>query len=90
MAHNNSQSTSNAAGDDFMEFMQRGDDFMKVELLRPAKSWYRKALELNSESAEAKHRISECENMLAFENKVVSILCAIAAVTLGIWLLFTN
>ena len=90
MTDNNSLSSSLAAGDDFMECMQRGDDFMKVELLRPAKSWYQKALELNQDSEEAKLRITECENLLAFENKVVGILCAIAALLILISLIATR
>ena len=72
---------------DFVEFMQRGDDFLKIELLRPAKSWYLKALGLNNENQNVKTKIAECDRMLAFERKVTRILLAIASVLLLVYLI---
>ena len=59
MAHNISETQSSASGSDFLDCMQRADDFMKIELLRQAKSWYTKALEFNIETERVKARIAE-------------------------------
>jgi hypothetical protein len=63
----------------FKDLMQHGDDFYKIELWRPAKKWYKKALELNIEPEKVSQKISECDRLLAFEVKVIWILAAIAA-----------
>ncbi len=59
---------------DFRELMQRGDDFFKIELLRPAKAWYQRALAMNLETETVKYKISECDRLLAYEMKVFKIL----------------
>jgi len=79
MAHSNSTFHANAAERDFAEFMLRGDDFFKIELLRQAKSWYTRALSLSPGNETAKHQLAECERLLTFERKVVRILLAIGA-----------
>jgi hypothetical protein len=64
---------------DFEDYVQHGDDFFKIELWRPAKAWYYKALELGIDSERIKRKIAECERGIAFELKVIWILLAIAA-----------
>jgi len=85
---NNSESHLSPAESDFVEFMQRGDDFYKIELLRQAKSWYNKALMLNIGNEKASSLISECESKLKFENKVVYILISIASALVLFYLIF--
>jgi len=75
---------------DFTEFMQRGDDFYKIELLRQAKSWYLKALNLNIDNEIAKSRISDCETLLSFENKVVYMLISVASVLVLLYIIFND
>lgn len=58
----------------YQDYMQRGDDFFKIEILRPAKAWYSRALEMYPESAEAINKIEECTRLLKYERKVFSIL----------------
>jgi len=70
---------------EFLEYMQMADDFMKIELLRPARKWYNKALEFDLEPDHVREQIAECERKLAFENKVVYILSAIGMFLLMIW-----
>jgi hypothetical protein len=72
---------------DFVDFMQRGDDFFKIQLLRQAKVWYNKALILNIGNEEAKSHISECEKLLAFENKVVFYLILVVSVLVLMYLI---
>jgi len=86
MAHSNSTIPANAVERDFAEFMLRGDDFFKIELLRQAKSWYTKALNLMPGNEIAKHQLAECEKLLTFERKIVRILLAIGAVLLLVYL----
>lgn len=64
----------------FNEFMQRGDDFYKIEILRQAITWYKKAFKINHENETVISRITECERLLAYETKVVYILLSIASV----------
>ena len=66
----------------FLNFMRHGDNFFRIELLRPAKSYYQKALELNIETENVLQKIAECDRLLAFEIKVIRILVAITAVLL--------
>ena len=65
--------------------MRHGDNFFRIELLRPAKSYYKKALELNFETEKVQHKIEECDRLLAFEVKVIWILVGIACSLLVAW-----
>jgi len=90
MNHNTKEALSDLAKNTFDEYMQRGDDFFKIELLRQAKNWYKKALDLNIENENVKSRISECERLLAFENRVTFILISIISAFLLAYLIFFN
>ena len=70
------------APSEFKDLVQHADDFFKIELLRPAKKWYQKALKLNIESEKIKHQIAECDRLLAFERKVIWVLIGIAAIVI--------
>ncbi len=80
MEHNNSSAPASAAESDFMDFMNRGNDFFKIQLLRQAKAWYTKALATNIDNETAQQQVAECERLLTYENKVVAILGIIATV----------
>lgn len=72
----------------FQDFMQHGDDFCKIELWRPAKAWYKLALDLDIEAEKVRRKIAECDQSLVFERKVIWILVAIAlSITLLILLI---
>ena len=90
MAHNNSTAASGASEDFFTECIRRGDDFFKIQLLRQAKSWYSKALAMNTNNETVRQKVAECERLLAYENKVVAILGIIAAVIIVAYFLFFN
>jgi hypothetical protein len=87
MTNHTSEMPLNTLERDFNEFKLRGDDFFKIELLRPAKSWYQKALWLNPEAGEVKNRIEECNRLLKFETKVVWILLGVATTAAMAYLL---
>jgi hypothetical protein len=80
MAHNNSEEILSPVEREYKDIIQHADDFFKIELLRPAKKWYTKALELNIENEKVKQRIAECDKLLALERKVIWILTAVVVV----------
>ena len=80
MAHHQTETTLSTAESEFIDYMQRGDDFFKIQLLRPAKNWYKRALEMNIRTEDVKQKIAECDRELAFELKVIKILAVVVAV----------
>ena len=88
MEHSILESTLSHAEREYLDLMRHGDNFFKIELLRPAKSYYQKALRLNIETEKVKQRIAECDRLLAFEIKVIWILVAIAVVFVLAFIIF--
>ena len=80
MAHHTGENTMSPAEREFVDLMQHGDDLLKIELLRPAKQWYQRALKLNMETRKVEQKIAECDRLLAFEIKVIKILVVVTAV----------
>jgi len=84
MSHETAETKLSPVEQEFNDAIQHADDFYKIELLRPAKKWYQKALELNIENEKVKQKIVECDKLLAFERKVIVILTAVALVIICI------
>lgn len=80
MEPNHSETKMSPAERKFLDYMQHGDDFCKIELWRPARNWYKKALELNIETESVMQKIADCEKSIANEVKIIWRLVAIAAV----------
>ena len=80
MGHHSSQTTLSHAEILFADLMRHGDDFFKIELLRPAKAWYKKALELNIETENVKQKIAECDRLIAYEVKVIKIIVVVTVI----------
>ena len=87
MAHHTSETILTADEQKLAELLRQADDFFKIELLRPARTYYQRALALDPKNTKAKHLIAECDKMLAYEIKVIWILVVIAAVLVGGYLL---
>ena len=84
-----SETKLSCAENEFIDYMQHGDDFFKIELWRPARAWYNKALALNIDAERVMDKIAECDRMQAFEVKVIWRLVSIAIIiTLVFYLLF--
>lgn len=79
MGHHSSETTMSHTETVFMDLMRHGDDFLKIELFRPAKAWYKKALELNIQTENVKQKIAECDRLLAYEVKVIKIIAVVAS-----------
>ncbi len=90
MKHSSVETSLTPADRRLTEMMQQADDFFKIEILRPAKTYYERALALDPKNQKAMHRIAECNKMLAFEMKVIWILLTITVVLVGAYLLFRN
>jgi len=79
MAHSSSEINLSPQEREFRDLVQHGDDFFRIELLRHARSWYKKALQMNMDTETVNQKIAACTKLLAFERKVVWILLALAA-----------
>ncbi len=87
MANTLSNATSDLPERKLMDLISHGDDFMKIELFRPALSYYRRALDLNPGNKVIGRNIEECKRLLVVEIKAIRILVAIAAVIISLYLL---
>ncbi len=65
---------------EFKDYLEHGDDFFKIELWRPARSWYKKALALNMEPDRVQYKIAECDRLQAYEVKVILRIIAVAVI----------
>jgi len=86
MAHTSTENLSPAERN-FVELVQRGDDFFKIELLHHAKNCYKRALELNMETEKISQKLSDCNKKLAFERKVTFILIGLVIITISIYMI---
>jgi hypothetical protein len=75
---------------EFQDLMDQGDNFFKIELLRPAKKYYMQALQLNIDSEKVKQKIAECDKLLTFEKRVIWILSTIVAAVVIMWTIIKN
>lgn len=91
MARQIAHRTPSPAYRKFMDLMQHGDDFLRYDLLREARAWYRKALEMDVKTVKkerVKAKIDECEKKLAFERRVIWMLVAIASLFIAAIVIF--
>jgi heme oxygenase len=88
MTKNTTDLVNDSIVQEFQGLIDQGNDFFKIELLRPAKKCYKKALELNIDQEEVQQKIAECDRLLTFEKRVVWILSAIMAAAILLWILF--
>ena len=82
MVHTTVESNLTRVERKFMDLKEHADDFFKIELLRPARIYYERALELKPGEEKLMQRIVECDRMLAFERKVIWILGALTLVVI--------
>lgn len=75
-----SESTYSPAERKLMDLIEHGDDFLKIELLRPALSYYRRALEMSPGNKEIERKITDCERLLVIERRVIWILTAFGVI----------
>jgi len=88
MAHETSKPEMSPAERELTDLLQQGDDFLKIELLRPAKTYYERALQLNPGDEMLKEKIAECDKLIAYEKMVITVLVVVTAVIVAAILLF--
>ncbi len=72
----------------FYDCLKNGDDFMKIEIYRLARFWYRKALETGIRTEMISEKLAGLEEKSRFERKVIAILGIIAAIIIaGVWVM---
>jgi hypothetical protein len=87
MAHHETNEHLSPVEIEFRDVMQHADDFLKIELLRPAKNRYQKALSYNIEVDKVEQKIAECNRLISFEQKIIWVVVALAAVIVTVIIL---
>jgi hypothetical protein len=60
----------------YQDYMQKGDDFMKIEIYRSAKEWYLRALSTNFNQKLIKEKLENCDKLIQREKKIIVIVVA--------------
>ncbi|HWS01657.1 MAG TPA: tetratricopeptide repeat protein [Prolixibacteraceae bacterium] len=85
--HVTSETASTPAERKLLFLTEHGDDFLKIELLRPALRYYERALELDPDNLEIKRKIAKCKMLLIIEMRAIWILAAIGGILVVMFLL---
>lgn len=88
MAHHESNENLSPVELEFRDVLRHADDFMKIELLRPAKKWYQKALTYNIDKEKIEGKIGECDKKLKFERKIIAVVVTIAVLAIVAAIIF--
>jgi hypothetical protein len=61
----------------FRDYIKRGDDFSRIEVLRYAKYWYKQALSLGFEDHELDEKLENINHRINTElRNIIAIICA--------------
>ncbi|MFN8256077.1 MAG: hypothetical protein U0W24_10340 [Bacteroidales bacterium] len=88
MTHHESNENLSPVELEFRDVLRHADDFMKIELLRPAKKWYQKALTYNIDKEKIEGKIGECDKKLKFERKIIAVVVTIAVLAIVAAIIF--
>lgn len=69
------------------EHLQRADDFLKIEMYRPARRWLSEANKLAGPAEEISQKIHECEAKIKQENRIIAIIASVALVVIVVLLI---
>lgn len=72
----------------FNEFINHGDDFIKIQIYRNARECYTQALETNFNNEIASNKLTECNALIKSESKAIIVIVSIMAVLAVFLLLF--
>jgi hypothetical protein len=62
----------------FEEFNHRAEDFLKIELYRPALKWLIKARNLGIDTITVDQKIEDCKDKIRNESRIIGIVPAVA------------
>jgi len=63
----------------YLDFVQKADDFMKIEIYRSAKEWYTRALEMNF-NREIREKLDNCNRQIQEEKKRILVIVSVIAI----------
>lgn len=66
----------------FKDYIQKGDNFMKIQIYRSAKEWYTMALEMNQDHGLARSKLDNCNRLIQSEKKMIIIVVSAIAIVL--------
>lgn len=78
MDHSNNNSNLSPEQKLYDDYMNRANDFLKIELYRPALKWLTVAGKLNIETEPTKKKIDDCREKIRKETRTIGIIAAIA------------
>lgn len=64
----------------FLDYMEKGDGFMKIEIYRSAKECYSLALEIKPNEGLAKGKLDNCNSLIQSEKKRIIIIVSVIAI----------
>jgi hypothetical protein len=67
----------------FNEMMQRGEDFMKIEIFRSARECFSNALAMNFNNPLAQEKLSLCNQNIKSESKIIINILIVFAVVIA-------
>ena len=72
----------------YLDYMQKGDDLMKIEIYRAAKEWFTKALQLNYNQELVQRKLDNCNRLIRYEKKIILIIVSGLAIIILALILF--
>jgi hypothetical protein len=88
MAHTVDNSDIGPEERHYLDYMQKGDDFMKISIYRSAKEWYTKALEFNFNRSLVQSKLDECNSLIQDEKKKIFVIVAVIAIAVTLLIIF--
>ncbi len=80
MANTNDHQALSPEDSMFREYIQRGDDFCKIEIYRQAVDWYRKAVELRPDDEDARNKLAACSGKIKKESRAILVILFIGVI----------
>jgi hypothetical protein len=88
MSHEESNEQLSSEEKKFGFYKTRGEDFMRIEIYRNAKKYYKLALEMNIDNESMLQKIKQCDELIGKESKtfiaIVIVVLIIACFIIGV------
>lgn len=84
MANTTESTTMNREERLFNEYIQKAEDFLKIEMYRPALKWFKEARKFGTDSEIIDRKIAGCETEIKKESRTISIIALVAVIIIAI------
>ena len=71
----------------YHEYSQRANDFLKIEMYRPALKWLNKARSFEINTADVDQKIKDCKEKIRKETRIIGMVAIVAFVVVIILLI---